>query len=221
MIGKEKVELIKQLLSLSKSKVNAHEAQVAALKAQKLMAKYNISLTEVETEEQLETIEAAAPIQTGAGRKWKYSLAAIVASNFRCRVFGIKEDHTIYFYGYSSDTQAAAEVFQFLFKHGDKMAAKEVRETKKKGKDTRGVYNTYLCGFCHGLQSALDAQCKALQLVIPKEVNESFDNFKQSGNWQQNKRSGIKYQSNTDSYNNGYREGRTAMQRREIDAVNI
>ena len=71
MIGKEKVELIKQLLSLSKSKVNAHEAQVAALKAQKIMAKYNISLTDVETEEQSETIEAATPIETGAGREWK------------------------------------------------------------------------------------------------------------------------------------------------------
>ena len=46
MIGKEKVELIKQLLSLSKSKVNAHEAQVAALKAQKIMARrYNICFT--------------------------------------------------------------------------------------------------------------------------------------------------------------------------------
>ena len=47
MIGKEKVELIKQRRSLSKSKVNGHEAQVAALKAQKIMAKYNISLTDV------------------------------------------------------------------------------------------------------------------------------------------------------------------------------
>ncbi len=221
MIGKEKVELIKQLLSLSKSKVNAHEAQVAALKAQQIMAKYNISLTDVETEEQSETIEAATPIETGAGRKWKYTLAAIVASNFKCKVFGIKENNTICFYGYSSDTQVAAEVFKFLFKHGDKMAAKEVREIKKKGRDSHGVYNTYLCGFCHGLQSALDAQCKALQLVVPKEVIESYDNFRQSGIWQQNKRSGIKYQPNTDSYNNGYREGRTAMQRRELDVVNI
>ena len=40
------VSLVKKLLSLAESKVNEHEAKVAAMKAQELIAKYNITISD-------------------------------------------------------------------------------------------------------------------------------------------------------------------------------
>ena len=51
------VSLVKKLLSLADSKVNEHEAKVAAMKAQELIAKYNIIISEEDEEtNEIETV---------------------------------------------------------------------------------------------------------------------------------------------------------------------
>lgn len=80
------IEKVKKVLELSKNNPSAEEAKSAALKAQKLMAEYHISLSEIEAVEDVENI-SEKQVDVGNGNKWKYFLAEIVAKNFRCKHF--------------------------------------------------------------------------------------------------------------------------------------
>jgi hypothetical protein len=52
MDEKKIISTIRKVLELSKNNPSANEAQAAALKAQKLMMKYHISVSQVEIEEE-------------------------------------------------------------------------------------------------------------------------------------------------------------------------
>ena len=93
MCNEKIIDRIKKLLATASDKgATENEAMIAALKAQELMAKYNIELSEVQLEEDKDEI-VKLPTETGTGNKWKFVLAHTVADNFCCRHFFIgKED---------------------------------------------------------------------------------------------------------------------------------
>lgn len=87
MENSEKViSKIKKVLELSKNNPSQEEAQAAALKAQKLMVEYHISMNEIEAVEDIDSIVEKS-VSVGNGSKWKYVLSQIVAKNFRCKHF--------------------------------------------------------------------------------------------------------------------------------------
>ena len=88
--------------------------------------------------------------------------------DFCCKTYSINRD-AIAFYGYEKDAKIAVEVFKFLFETGNKLANRYYLKCKKEGRDTKGVLNTYLVGFCDGIKEVLDKQCTALMIVVPKE----------------------------------------------------
>lgn len=178
------IEKIKKVLELSRNNPSAEEAKAAALKAQKLMAEYHISMSEVDAVEDVEKI-VENRVSVGSGNKWKYQLATIVARNFRCRTFyyGSK---IVVFYGYETDTQIAAETFKYLFKTGNVSAGNYYSNTinayyREVGRgegamhtfDGRGIKNDFILGYMRGISDALDKQCTALMIVTPPEVHES------------------------------------------------
>ena len=85
------IEKIKKCLELANNNPSAEEAKSAALMAQKLLAKYNISMSDIEdvAQEQIEEspVWFKDLVTWGVVRGWKYELAEIVASNFRCKRF--------------------------------------------------------------------------------------------------------------------------------------
>lgn len=80
----------------------------------------------------------------GVARGWKYELAEIVASNFRCKHFFYGKQAAV-FYGHKTDVQVAKEIYTFLFKNGDKLANKlvykTIRDAKKAGMRNNGFSN--------------------------------------------------------------------------------
>lgn len=165
---------IKKVLELSKNNPSEAEAKAAALKAQELLAKYHIDMKEVEDVdvdkvENIEEVTVDVP-----AKKWKYRLATIVAENFRCKHFYYGKG-TVVFYGHETDANVAAETFKYLFDMGNRGAGREVDRVFGLTGTSRGVYNSYVSGFCEGVKSALDEQCTALMLVIPTDVVESYD----------------------------------------------
>lgn len=177
MENREKIlEKIKKLLTLAADKANENEAISAALKAQELMAKYNIELADIQDGAKAEAIttETYTPkANQHYVRKWRYTLSQIIAKNFCCKTYSINRD-AIAFYGYEKDAKIAVEVFKFLFETGNKLANRYYLKCKKEGKETKGVLNTYLVGFCDGIKEVLDKQCTALMIVVPKEVEEAY-----------------------------------------------
>lgn len=209
---------IKNLLDLANNNPNENEAIAAALKAQELMAKYNIELDQLdnkaETREIIETIYR----ETGKHdmKKWKYGLAAIIAKNFRCKNYFLGRSDVV-FYGYKEDAQIALQVFTYLYEIGNKFAFRKYYEVKKMGLETKGVMNTYLIGFRDGVKSVLEKQCTALMIVTPKEVTDQFSaksaNFKPMTN--RVKTLG----QNNKIYAEGKADGRDMAQARALEAA--
>lgn len=177
MENREKMlKKIENLLALAGNNPSENEAIAAALKAQELMAKYNIELVDLEGQTTKQTIvqEMYTPkANCHYVRKWRYQLSLIIAKNFCCKTYSIGRD-SIVFYGYEKDAKIAVEVFKFLFETGNKLANRYYLKCKKEGRDTKGVLNTYLVGFCDGIKEVLDKQCTALMIVVPKEVQEAY-----------------------------------------------
>lgn len=150
------INKIKKVLELSKNNPSEKEAQAAALKAQKLMAEYHISMEEVSGIEDSENISEECT-NVGTGNKWKYRLSTIIARNFRCQHFYYGKS-TVVFYGYKTDAEIATETFKYLFNMGNKLATKFYNKKKKECKEIgisfygKGIKNCFLIGFQMVLQ---------------------------------------------------------------------
>lgn len=200
---------IKKVLELSKNNPSEEEAKSATLKAQKLMAEYHIALSEVESVEDIDNI-VEKTIDVGMGNKWKYSLAGIIANNFRCKHFFYGKG-TVVFYGYEVDTEIAAETFRFLYNAGIKMAtsyySKLRNDAMKNGGNFNGmgIKNCFLVGYMEGIREELEKQCTALMIIIPQKVQDEYSE-------RVKKRRTISSRMNTSSYygNKAIEEGRKA-----------
>lgn len=170
------IEKIQKLLNTANDRgATENEAMIAALKAQELMAKYSISMTDIETQDENDEI-VEAQFETGTGNKWKYILAHVVADNFCCKLFMYGKT-TVVFYGFKKNADIARDVFKFLFNTGNRLATRYYFQYRNAGRNTVGVKNAFLSGFTSGVKSVLEKQCTALMLVVPKEVNTSYNNM--------------------------------------------
>lgn len=206
---------IKNLLDLANNNPNENEAIAAALKAQELMAKYNIELDQLEDKKETREIVEEIYHQSDKHemRKWKIGLADIIAQNFRCKVYFMNKKDVV-FYGYKEDAKIALNVFTYLYEIGNKFAVRYYNKCKKEGEETRGVMNTYLVGFKDGVAEVLEKQCTALMIVTPKEVTESFEEM--TSGWKTIK-STLRLSGDTSAYSNGKSDGRDMATARNIE----
>lgn len=208
---------IKNLLDLANNNPNEHEAMAAALKAQELMAKYNIDSSAVDSDKSEKELYEATYKNSSKHemKKWKVKLSNIIARNFCCKVYFIENGgKDVVFYGFKKDATIAVEVFKFLYETGNKLAVKYYNKCKKEGRNTKGVMNTYLIGFCEGIAEVLDRQCTALMIVTPKEVEEVFTEM--TADWKHINTS-LKITSDTRAYNEGKTDGKNTAQARGIE----
>lgn len=218
MENTEKItQTIHKLLELSKNNPSQEEAQSAALKAQELLAKYHLDLKSVEDIDLDENEEIAENEVIIPAKKWKYTLATIIAENFRCKHF-YKGKGTLVFFGHKTDTEVAADTFKYLFIIGNKLAGREVDKVFGETGTSAGVYNSFVSGFCSGVRDALGAQSKALMIVVPEDVTESYTE-RMKGCRHMNL-SGLSVGFNSgcfNAYQRGKEEGRNALGRRQLE----
>lgn len=172
------IEKIQKLLALSESD-NEAEAKNAMLKAQKLLAKNNLTLEEVSSANFSEPEIVVIKGTHKWNAKFRIPLAKILAENFRCETF--LSDNQICFFGHADDCKICREVFNsaysFIYSRGNKV----YNEVRKREGETKGVFNSYAMGFLYGLDNALKIQAKALMIITPEDVTEKFNKF--SGNF--------------------------------------
>lgn len=203
------IKKITKLLALSDMEKNPSESEAvsASLAAQRLLAKYNLSMVDVTGErdpaEEIEQVIA----DVGIGKKWKYSLANVVADNYACKTFSQGSDKLV-FYGYKADILIARRVYIYLFKVGNRLAnqyVKKYRETIYY--DTKGIYNSFVSGFVNGVEKELEKQCTALALIVQPKVQKSWDIFSAAmgtRNWN------VSY-NDAEAYKEGFVEGKRAL----------
>lgn len=210
---------IKKVLALSKNNPSEEEAKAAALTAQKLMAEYHISMSEIDMVEDIDNI-VEETVNVGTGNKWKYSLAGIVAKNFRCKNFFYGK-YSVVFYGYEVDVKIAAKTFKFLFDVGNKAASSYYNKLRNNavtwGKyfDGRGIKNCFLIGYLEGIKEGLEKQCTALMIVTPKKVEESYKERIKGFHTLNNKLNTASYYGNQ-SREAGRTTGRNTISSRQI-----
>ena len=202
------IRIINKLLALSdKSRNNSEQEAIAAsLKVQKLLAKYNLSMADVTGERKDEPVEQSVA-DVGTGKKWKYTLASVVADNFACKHFIVGTEQIVFF-GYKADIVAARRVFVYLFKVGHKLATQYAKQYREENYTADGVYNSFCKGFVAGVKKELDKQCTALAIVVQPKVKEEWEAF--SADFGTMKNSGIRA-TNADAYNEGFVEGKRAL----------
>lgn len=215
-VNEKVIEKIRKLLEMTtENGCSENEAMVAALKAQKLMAEYDLELIDIKTEKITEEIgeeRVDTTVKVHASTKWKLSLAVIIAKNFRCKVF-TEGTNLVVFYGFKSDAKIAGNVFKFLFETGTKLGMKYYRQLCKEDKNTRGAANTYLTGFCKGIEEVLGKQCKALMIVTSPEVEESW---KEKSAFMRRKSSKLNCSYDRSHYEQGRTDGRATANARSL-----
>ena len=214
MMNEKMLTKIRNLFDLSKNNPNENEAIAAALKAQELMAKYDIGIAEVEGVSINKEIAHVVYSNTEKHemKKWKLSLCTTIAPNFKCKVY-LHNKTDVVFYGYKDDAMVALETFTFLYNTGNKLAVKYYNQQKKAGKPTKGIMNNYLLGFVEGIREALEKQCTALMIVVPKEVDDSFKDLSSAWGTKHNK---MTYDPHDDAYKQGELDGKEVMSTKQI-----
>lgn len=207
------ISTIKKVLELSKNNTSEHEAEAAAAKAQELLAKYHIEMVDIEgidTDSVEEITEFSVDVPS---KKWKYRLARIVADNFRCKHYYMGKK-VVVFYGHQTDAQVAVETFKYLFRLGNILAGRKVDEVFNETGTSAGIYNSFVKGFCDGVEDVLAKQCTALMLVTPQDVNDAFE--EKTKGFKTTKNKGI-MAIDGDAYTAGKTEGQNAMKSRQIE----
>ena len=211
------IQTIKKVLELSKNNPSEEEAKAAALKAQELLAKYHIDMSEVEDIDIDKTEDIVELSVDVPSKKWKYKLAQIVADNFRCKHFYYGKK-VVVFYGHKTDAEVAAETFKYLFDMGNRCAGRVVDKVFAQTGTSAGVYNSFVAGFCAGVSEALGKQCTALMLVVPQDVKDSY--AEKSKDFKTMNLSGLSTGGNEycrDAYTSGKEKGRDAVGSRQLE----
>lgn len=204
------MDKISKLLELSNSP-NENEAIAASLRVQKLLAKYNLDIAEVKNEEKEEEIKECVA-DVGTGSKWKYELSEIIARSYCCKVYFIGASEII-FYGYSAHIVIARRVFSYLFEIGNRLAKAYEKTHREEYKTAQGIYGSFCSGFIAGIDEQLSMHCKALALVVPQEVSNSFQTF--SEGFKELKKAVIP--TDVNAFSEGLIEGQRALNSQYIE----
>lgn len=207
------VEKVRKLLAIAGDSCYEAEAKAAALKAQELIAKYNLDLSSLSDEEKIQykLLSAEHPNNNG----YRGSLAAIIAPNFRCKAIYI--GNQVNFFGREGDVDACVSVFNYLYKVMRTNGCRQERIARKEGRSSRGVANCYWTGFMVGLKDELGSQSKALAIVVPEDVKDNFN--KEFPSAKRDNRQGSRMTGyDKGAYDRGYVDGRSSMKRGELGA---
>lgn len=204
---------IQKLLALADKSRNPSEAeaQVALLKAQKLMAEYNIELSQFSDEKELKYSLESTKVKPNPRNN---RLGNIIASSFAVRI--IITNSRLAFFGRENNAKAAAAALSFMHKT---MEAGMRRICREHGLETTQAgaatwYNPYALGFLQGLKEAMDAQTKALAIVVPEDVNNKFaERFPDRSTY---KSKDMQYRHDAEAYSKGKKDGHSALDKRSL-----
>lgn len=197
MAEKNIISKIEKLLALAGNNPSEDEAHVAMLKAQKLMAEYNLDMAQFQDKPQ-EKKEAVTEYFKGYHNTgWAISLAKVICDNFRCNILRAA-GYGLVFVGLKEDVAICKAVFTFAAYTLDKNMMKLRRQYRKQGLPTDGISGDYAAGFIAGLKAKYKEQVeennwglvlvkdalveqKTQDIINPKRKARSGNNLNRSG----------------------------------------
>ena len=197
MTEKNIISKIEKLLALAGNNPSEAEAQVAMLKAQKLMAEHNLDMAQFKDQPQ-EKKEAVTEYFKGYHNTgWAISLAKVICDNFRCNLLRAA-GYGLVFVGLKEDVAICKAVFTFAANTLDKNMMKLRRQYRKQGLPTDGISGDYAAGFIAGLKAKYKEQVeennwglvlvkdalveqKTQDIIDPKRKSHSVKGLNRSG----------------------------------------
>lgn len=211
-VPKTLIDKIHKLLELSNiSKNNSEsEAYAALLKAQELMAKYHLELSDVYNSKTEDIIKISC--EHNYDYKFRYALAGIIAKNFRVKAY--VSGKQCMFYEYKSDAYAAKQAFEFAYRLIVRNGERLRNQAYSNGLPTKYVFNSYAVGFLEGMEKAFDAQCETLQIITPIEISNNFETLSTEWSTQQG---AISYSAeHSEAYNSGMQDAQTTFGKKSL-----
>lgn len=173
------ISKIQKLLSLAASP-NKHEAERASVMAFELMAKYDIEMSEITTQDASELVQQEL-YSTGRVNRLVWHVNAILKKYFLVSVLqtSTKDGQIIKLVGKKHRIEVAKHVFSFLMASADN-AWKNHRDniTTSSKKETMARKANFQIGFINGVSDKIAASKKQLQetgLVLVKD--QDLDDF--------------------------------------------
>lgn len=210
------IRRIKGLLELAEGEANMNESHSAFLQAQKMMVKYGVDPSELTDDEKV--IEVLESSGTDFKRLYWYEreLASIVAKNFRCKSYinnryiegKSQVQRQIMFMGAEQDVQLATEMYKLVTSAMEFYTQRYVKKNSLGVRShTQSLKNDYMNGFIDGLERKFEEQIQSqewrLVLVVPKEVEERFDEVVTGKGLDYN----IPQLESDETYQQGYKDG--------------
>lgn len=199
MTKEEVLSKVRKLFELSNSP-NENEAALAAAKAREFLARYNLSMADLPTDD-ANSVLTPTEASVGVGkvvRNWVKGLLIHVAEGFECQHI-IRRRHgsnpMLSFIGTPADSEIAAYTFQFLYRrlHGFVERALPRLRRENRGWSTAALKYAYLDGAVKRIGERFREQtesikavernhCKALVLakeqMIRNYMNAAFPNIR-------------------------------------------
>jgi hypothetical protein len=185
------LDKIQKLLNLSKSP-NEFEAKLAMEKAQELLFRHNLSISQVEAigdqphESEVIVEEGVHVAKYHQFVGWKMSLGFGISHYFFCK--GLSGRHFFFFIGKKSDVEVVTETYKWIMEQAERLADeamiayKKTDDYKECPVHGRQFKNSYFQGLVAGITSILhkqwdkleneSEQSRALVVVRGKEVAE-------------------------------------------------
>lgn len=207
MLGK-----VQKLLALAGNNPSDEEAKAAALKAQQLIAQYNLDMSQAVGDKGFKYSLIQAVHSNNEG--YRSPLATILAQNFSCKAILI--GNMVNFFGRDGDVQVCAEVYNYLYKFSHGVGLKLERKAREQGLSTKGVANSYWQGFMSGIRAELGRQSEALAIIVPKDVVEGFaEKFPNCTN--RTRSSMVNKGFDMGAFGKGVEDGKNSMRKRAIE----
>jgi hypothetical protein len=139
------IDKVKKLLALTDSPY-ADEAEAAMLKAQELLLKHGLSISDIQINE--EPAKEVVDEKVLAGRSkiswWEKILSGIIGDNFRCVAYYRRNEPNVYFIGLKEDVEVAKEVLSYAVIVIRHLSSQYVKANKVFCQNERKLKNDYI-----------------------------------------------------------------------------
>lgn len=152
-----------------------HEAINAASIAQRMMAEYNVTQSDIEISKMVDSInESIIEQEIHVHRNWMKHLAYVVSSNMRCTMLlsTCNRKSYVHFVGRKSDIEVAVATFWMLFDACVCGIQLEKERAVREYGNMSGIETSYATGFVSAVKDEMGKQCQALMLIVPDDVND-------------------------------------------------
>lgn len=220
-ISESTLTKIENLLKLANhERTSKEEAQAAMLAAQRLAARHQVDLAQlnIRPEVEEEVITEGVKFMKNASF-WRYQVVKVIGENFRCKAYrqlmrdrqGSKAE-LLSLAGLKSDVAIASKIAVFAIEFAEKgvvvYAKGGLFNISGTHKEAREIRDSWLAGYIHGLSEVFAKQVQenketALMVVVPQKVEDYFQDL---GTRKLNMN--VPKVSVLGAFNTGYKEGK-------------